>query len=85
MVGKPVTISVDATNNNKNTETFNIKLCIGDVVTNATDITLNPGATQKVTFNYTPITAGICMVWMGQSDDNLIGWSFVVAGLPKYH
>jgi hypothetical protein len=78
VVGNPVTISVDAANNNKDTETFTIKLWIDDVVTNTSDITLDPGATQKVTFNYTPTAVGYCQVTVGQYDGSLIGWSFNV-------
>ena len=57
-VGNPVTISADATNNNENTETFTFKLSVDDVIgINTSVITLDPGATQKVTFNYTPTIA----------------------------
>jgi hypothetical protein len=77
VVGSPVAISADFTNNNKGTETFIIQLWIDNVVvTNTTDITLGPGATQKVTFYYTPTDAGNCMVTMGQYGGGLIGWSF---------
>jgi hypothetical protein len=57
IVGNAVTISADATNNNSNTETFTFKLSVDGVVTNTSDITFEPGATQKVTFNYTPTIA----------------------------
>lgn len=83
IVGSPVTISLDAANNNKNTETFTIKLWIDNVVKNTSDITLNPGAVQKVAFNYTPTTAGRCEVTMGQYDGSLIGWSFNVSEAAK--
>jgi hypothetical protein len=58
VVGNPVTISVDATNNNSNTETFTFKLSVDGVSDiNTSVITLVPGATQKVSFNYTPTIA----------------------------
>jgi len=58
VVGNPVTISVDATNNNSNTETFTIGLSVDGVMgINTSVITLAPGATQKVAFNYTPTIA----------------------------
>jgi hypothetical protein len=77
IVGRPAAISIDVANNNKGTETFTIKLWIDNVVvTNTTDITLEPGAMQKVTFYYTPTDTGNCMVTMGQYAGGLIGWSF---------
>jgi len=58
IVGNPVTISVDATNNNSNTEAFTFKLSVDGVSDiNTSVITLASGATQKVSFNYTPTIA----------------------------
>ena len=58
VVGNPVTISVDATNNNSTTEAFTFKLSVDGVSDIDTSvITLAPGATQKVSFNYTPTVA----------------------------
>ena len=58
VVGNPVTISVDATNNNSTTETFTFKLSVDGVSDIDTSVvTLAPGATQKVSFNYTPTVA----------------------------
>ncbi len=58
IVGSPVTISVDATNNNSNTETFTFKLSVDSVFgINTSTITLAPGATQKVAFTYIPTVA----------------------------
>jgi len=77
VVGSPAAISVDVTNNNEGIETFTIKLWVDNiVVTNSTDITVEPGATQKVTFYYTPTEAGNCMVTMGQYAGGMIGWTF---------
>ncbi|MFA5368040.1 MAG: hypothetical protein WC333_09190 [Dehalococcoidia bacterium] len=57
IVGNPVMISADATNNNDNTEIFTFELWVDGIVTNTSVITLASGATQKVAFNYTPLFA----------------------------
>jgi hypothetical protein len=84
VVGNTVTLSVDATNNNSNTETFTFKLTVDSVVTNTSVITLAPGATQKVSFNYTPAFAvgydhpGRYQASIWQPDGSGVGLNFNV-------
>ena len=87
VVGNPVTISVDATNNNSNTGTFTFKLSVDGVFgINTSTITLAPGATQRVAFNYTPTIAvgkdhpGNYQVIIGQyPDGSAVGLNFNVS------